>query len=69
MRDEQVYRFVKTVAMSERERVLALTALEKAELIVHTASAVVRGIAKLKKGISFQPRTAQLNEAKLSGSV
>lgn len=69
MRDEQVRRFVETVSMSERERVLALTALEKAELIVNTASELVRGIVKLKKGISFQPRTARLIEAKLTVSV
>ena len=69
MSNAEIYRFIQTVSMNERERLVALAAMKRVEFLAELFSEAARGIGKLRRQLSLKPRFARAIHMTLSPSM
>jgi hypothetical protein len=63
MRDMQLYDAISNARLNEQERLIAVTAMEKSEVLVNAAFSLVKSVRKLFSGFSPKPKAKYWDQA------
>ena len=63
MRNMQLYDAILSARLNEQERLIAITAMEKSEVLVNAAFSLVKSVRKLLSGFSPKPKAGYSDHA------